>query len=88
MAAEPWYPVGRHDVFPEQFERFLLGNPKIRAVFMRHHAELLTRAWWQSHKERIQAGVVEDVFPYPQQIRFHPFNPAASPSSSNLETLQ
>ena len=88
MAAEPWYPIGRHDVFPEQFERFLLGNPKIRAVFMRHHAELLTRAWWQSHKERIQAGVVEDVFPYPQQIRFHPFNPAASPSSSNLETLQ
>jgi isocitrate dehydrogenase kinase/phosphatase len=88
MAAEPWYPIGRHDVFPEQFERFLLGNPKIRAVFMRHHADLLTRAWWQSHKERIQAGVVEDVFPYPQQIRFHPFNPAASPPSSNLETLQ
>lgn len=71
MAAEPWYPVGRHDVFPEQFERFLLGNPKIRQVFMQHHAELLTRAWWQSHKERIQAGFVEDVFPYPQQIRFH-----------------
>jgi isocitrate dehydrogenase kinase/phosphatase len=71
MAAEPWYPIGRHDVFPEQFERFLLANPKIRTVFMQHHAELLTRAWWQSHKERIQAGVVEDVFPYPQQIRFH-----------------
>jgi isocitrate dehydrogenase kinase/phosphatase len=88
LAAEPWYPIGPHDVFPEQFERFLLGNPKIRAVFMRHHAALLTRAWWQSHKERIQAGIVEDVFPYPQQIRFHPFNPAARPSSSNLETLQ
>jgi isocitrate dehydrogenase kinase/phosphatase len=71
MAAEPWYPVGRHDVFPEQFERFLLGDPAIRRVFMQHHAELLTRAWWQSHKERILAGIVEDVFPYPQQIRFH-----------------
>ncbi|ALK95010.1 isocitrate dehydrogenase [Massilia sp. WF1] len=78
MAAEPWYPIGRHDVFPEQFERFLLGNPNIRTVFMQHHAELLTRAWWQSHKERIQAGIVEDVFPYPQQIRF----------SQPLETLQ
>jgi isocitrate dehydrogenase kinase/phosphatase len=70
LAAEPWYPVGRHDVFPEQFEKFLLGNEKIRQVFMQHHADLLTRDYWQSHKERILAGVVEDVFPYPQQIRF------------------
>jgi isocitrate dehydrogenase kinase/phosphatase len=70
MSAEPWYPIGKHDVFPEQFERFLLGNQKIRHYFLKYHAELLTRAYWQSHKERILAGVVEDVFPYPQQIRF------------------
>ncbi|TFW28319.1 bifunctional isocitrate dehydrogenase kinase/phosphatase [Massilia horti] len=70
MAAEPWYPIGKHDVFPEQFDKFLLGNEKIRHYFMKHHAELLTRAYWQSHKERIQAGEVEDVFPYPQHIRF------------------
>jgi isocitrate dehydrogenase kinase/phosphatase len=87
MAAEPWYPIGRHDVFPEQFERFLLGDPAIRRVFMQHHAELLTRAWWQSHKERILAGIVEDVFPYPQQIRFNQTNPAARPLSS-LELTQ
>jgi len=71
MAAEPWYPIGKHDVFPEQFGRFLLGNPKIRQVFMKHHADLLTRAWWQAHKDRIMGGEVEDVFPYPQHIRFH-----------------
>jgi isocitrate dehydrogenase kinase/phosphatase len=70
MSAEPWYYVGKHDVFPEQFGRFLLGNAKIRHYFMRHHADLLTRAYWQARKERIQAGYVEDVFPYPQQIRF------------------
>ncbi len=70
MASEPWYPIGRHDVFPEQFGRFLLGNPRIRHYFMKHHADLLTRAYWQSHKDRILAGVVDDVFPYPQQIRF------------------
>jgi isocitrate dehydrogenase kinase/phosphatase len=93
MAAEPWYPVGRHDVFPAQFARFLLADPRIRTHFMRHHAELLTRAWWQSHKERILAGEVEDVFPYPQHIRFcrlhdnHPMVPSPSPSSSScLET--
>jgi isocitrate dehydrogenase kinase/phosphatase len=70
LSAEPWYPVGRHDVFPEQFEKFLLGNDKIRHYFLKYHAELLTRDYWQSHKERILAGVVEDVFPYPQHIRF------------------
>jgi isocitrate dehydrogenase kinase/phosphatase len=43
MASEPWYPIGKHDVFPEQFGTFLLGNPKIRKYFMKHHADLLTR---------------------------------------------
>ncbi|MES2128090.1 MAG: isocitrate dehydrogenase kinase/phosphatase-domain containing protein, partial [Pseudomonadota bacterium] len=70
MAAEPWYPVGKHDVFPEQFGAFLLGNAKIRKYFMQHHADLLTRAFWQTRKERIAAGIIEDVFPYPQEIRF------------------
>jgi isocitrate dehydrogenase kinase/phosphatase len=70
LAAEPWYPVGKHDVFPEQFEHFLLGNEKIRHFFKQHHADLLSCAYWQAHKERILGGIVEDVFPYPQQIRF------------------
>jgi isocitrate dehydrogenase kinase/phosphatase len=91
LASEPWYPVGRHDVFPEQFARFLLGGAGIRAAFLRHHADLLTRAYWQSHKERILAGEVEDVFPYPQQIRFRrradAVPAAALPSCSSLETL-
>ncbi len=71
LSAEPWYPIGKHDVFPEQFGRFLLGNPQIRQYFMKHHADLLSRAWWQAHKDRILGGEVEDVFPYPQHIRFH-----------------
>ncbi|MFC4930636.1 bifunctional isocitrate dehydrogenase kinase/phosphatase [Massilia sp. GCM10023247] len=80
LSAEPWYPIGKHDVFPEQFGRFLLGNKKIRHHFMQHHAELLDRAWWQAHKDRILAGEVADIFPYPQHIRFHPINtPALHP---------
>jgi isocitrate dehydrogenase kinase/phosphatase len=91
MAAEPWYPIGKHDVFPEQFARFLLGHPKIRAAFMKHHAALLTRVWWQSHKDRILAGEVEDIFPYPQHVRFHHTDPSSAalptPQSHYLETL-
>jgi isocitrate dehydrogenase kinase/phosphatase len=70
MSAEPWYFIGKHDVFPEQFGRFLLGNAKIRTYFLKHHADLLTQAYWQARKQRIADGYVDDVFPYPQQIRF------------------
>lgn len=70
MSGEIWYSVGPHDVFPETFAPFLLGNDAVREVFMRHHADLLDVEFWQSHKERIQAGHVYDVFPYDTARRF------------------
>jgi isocitrate dehydrogenase kinase/phosphatase len=70
MSGEVWYTVRPHDVFPETFEPFLLGNPAVRAVFMKHHADLLDPAFWQAHKERIMAGHVHDVFPYDPAKRF------------------
>ena len=70
MSAEVWYSVGPKDVFPETFEPFLLGNPAVRVIFMKHHADLLDAAFWQSHKERILAGHVFDVFPYDRHKRF------------------
>ena len=72
MSSEVWYKVGPKDVFPETFGPFLLGNPAVRSVFMKHHADLLDAAFWQAHKERIQSGYVFDVFPYEQEKRFHP----------------
>ena len=70
MSAEVWYHVAPKDVFPETFEPFLLGNPSVREVFMKHHADLLDANFWQSHKERILAGHVHDVFPYEAAKRF------------------
>ena len=70
MAGEPWYSVAPGDVFPAQFAPFLLGDPRIRAAFLRQHADLLTPQFWQQCQQRIQAGVMEDVFPYPQSWRF------------------
>ncbi|GKS98487.1 bifunctional isocitrate dehydrogenase kinase/phosphatase [Acidovorax sp. SUPP3434] len=70
MSGEVWYAVGPRDVFPETFAPFLLGNDAVRDVFMRHHADLLDADFWQSHKERIQAGHVYDVFPYDSERRF------------------
>jgi isocitrate dehydrogenase kinase/phosphatase len=70
MSSEIWYRVGPKDVFPETFEPFLLGNPSVREVFMKHHADLLDAAFWQGCKERILAGHVHDVFPYDPHRRF------------------
>ena len=70
MSGEVWYTVGPRDVFPETFGPFLLGNPQVRDVFMAHHGDLLDAAFWQVHKERIQAGHVHDVFPYEPARRF------------------
>ncbi|HSW18817.1 MAG TPA: bifunctional isocitrate dehydrogenase kinase/phosphatase [Ramlibacter sp.] len=71
MSGEVWWNVGPKDVFHETFEPFLLGNPAVREVFLRHHADLLDAAFWQTHKERIQSGHVFDVFPYEPDKRFH-----------------
>jgi isocitrate dehydrogenase kinase/phosphatase len=70
MSGEVWWSVGPKDVFPETFGPFLLGNPQVKEVFMRHHADLLDPAFWQKHKERILAGDVYDVFPYDTNRRF------------------
>ena len=76
MSGEVWYTVGPKDVFPETFGPFLLGNPAVRNIFMKHHADLLEASFWQSHKDRILAGHVHDVFPYDKEKRFAP--PAAA----------
>ena len=70
MSGEIWYTVGPKDVFPETFGPFLLGNPAVRTVFMKHHADLLDADFWQANKERIVRGHVHDVFPYDPARRF------------------
>jgi isocitrate dehydrogenase kinase/phosphatase len=82
MASEPWYSVAKNDVFPEQFSVFLLGNPKVRHYFMKHHADLLSADYWRQKKARILEGQVEDVFPYPQETRFIHQQGAGAPAAS------
>ena len=80
LSGEIWYSVGPKDVFPETFGPFLLGNPAVREVFMKHHADLLDAAFWQGHQQRIRAGHVHDVFPYDPARRFAHHAPAEQPA--------
>ena len=70
LSDEPWYPVGPRDIFPEEFETFLLGNPRVREAFLRHHAELLAPAFWQRCQAQIRRGEIVDFWPYPESARF------------------
>jgi isocitrate dehydrogenase kinase/phosphatase len=70
MAEDVWYSAGPNDVFPEEFETFLLTDPRIRKVFRELHSDLLDPAWWRARQEHIRAGNLEDVFPYPEERRF------------------
>jgi isocitrate dehydrogenase kinase/phosphatase len=70
VQAEPYWSVGENDVFPEQFERFLVAEPKARGIFYEYHRDLLDPAFWRAKQDRVRAGEQEDVFPYPEEQRF------------------
>jgi isocitrate dehydrogenase kinase/phosphatase len=70
VQAEPYWSIGANDVFPEQFERFLVGDPRLREIFLEYHRDLLDPAFWAGKQARVRAGVQEDVFPYPDEARF------------------
>jgi len=70
MAAEPYWSVGPNDVFPEQFERFLVANPRAREIFLERHRDLTDPQFWTDSQARIRAGIQEDVFSYPESCRF------------------
>jgi isocitrate dehydrogenase kinase/phosphatase len=69
-AAEPYWSVGPQDVFPEQFDRFLVSAPDAREMFYEHHRDLLDPAFWTAKQATVAAGEQEDVFPYPEALRF------------------
>lgn len=70
MASEPWYYVGHHDIFPEEFAQFLFTNPEERWLFQTHHQDLLTAKGWQTIQASVIQGDILDIFPYRQSQRF------------------
>ncbi|WP_236170015.1 bifunctional isocitrate dehydrogenase kinase/phosphatase [Pseudomonas parasichuanensis] len=69
MSGEPWYSIGPHDVFPEEFPPFLFADIGQRRLFSRLHGELYDADYWKGLQEAIRAGKVIDVFPYRRKVR-------------------
>jgi len=72
MSGDVWYPVGPHDVFPEEFATFLLTDERVRRAFLAHHADLLAAEWWQSGQHALRSQGVAEVLSYPSRARFAP----------------
>jgi len=69
MAAEPWFYVGDHDLFPEEFLTFMGLRGKAREIFLEAHGDLLGPEFWRRMQARHAAGEVMDIFPYRQERR-------------------
>jgi isocitrate dehydrogenase kinase/phosphatase len=69
FSAEPWFHVGEQDVFPEEFDAFLVPPGPLRDGFLRAHGDLLDVAFWQDVQRRLANGEVVDVFPYRRETR-------------------
>lgn len=64
MRAESWFYVGQHDIFPEEFLKFLSMDRELRDLFLEVHGELLTADYWRSIKAARLAGEISLVVPY------------------------
>ena len=49
MSGEVWYTVHPHDIFPETYGTFLLGDPRVRAAFLRHHSDFFDAEIGRAH---------------------------------------
>lgn len=70
MSATPYYHVGTHDIFPEEFPRFLIGNPLMREIFYRLHGDLYNVRFWKDMQDRLHRKEIIDVYPYRDHRRF------------------
>ncbi|MEJ0002582.1 MAG: bifunctional isocitrate dehydrogenase kinase/phosphatase [Pararobbsia sp.] len=83
MASEPWYTVGPHDIFPETYGTFLLGDPRVRRAFLAHHADFFDPALWQRTQDQLRSGEMPEFFPYDPQRRFCARYPDAFAASAS-----
>lgn len=71
-ASRPWYEIGKNDVFPEDFKRFMIGRKDVKEYFFEFHHQLFDPETWIAIQNKIRNGELIHAFPYPQSMRFRP----------------
>ena len=69
MAADPWFPVGPDDIFPEEFRRFLGLSGRLREVFESKHEDVFDPATWREWQGRVERGERMEIFAYRDDVR-------------------
>ena len=78
MASEPWYSVADNDIFPEEFEYYIVTDPAHKKLLKANHPGLFQAESWQKIQQDIQQGILPDVYPYNQKKRFRQEAPSSS----------
>lgn len=69
-ADSPWFGIGPNDVFPKEFQHFLVGKKNMEEIFIREHSDLFTVAFWENMQARQRQGEIIEVYPYKRNRRF------------------
>ncbi|UAA39770.1 bifunctional isocitrate dehydrogenase kinase/phosphatase [Paraneptunicella aestuarii] len=62
--------VAPNDVFPEQFEHFILGKKHLKQIFKELHSDLFSPEYWKDVQAKLAKGEILHVVPYPESQRF------------------
>ncbi|MCW8091782.1 bifunctional isocitrate dehydrogenase kinase/phosphatase [Alteromonas sp. ASW11-130] len=62
--------VAPNDVFPEQFEHFIVGKRHLKNLLKRLHGDLMSPAYWKEIQALTANGEVQNFTPYNESMRF------------------
>lgn len=62
--------VGPTDVFPEQFEHFIVGKKEFKDILKELHGDIMTVEYWLETQKLTSQGVIQNFTPYPEKYRF------------------
>lgn len=56
--------VGPEDVFPQQFEHFIVGKREFKEILKELHGDLMTAEYWQALQAKAKDGEIKAFTPY------------------------
>jgi len=63
-SGEAWYSAADNDVFPEEFNAFMVPAGPLKETFMKYHADLFDVTFWKNMQAMHGEGKLPDFFPY------------------------
>ncbi|WP_100643041.1 bifunctional isocitrate dehydrogenase kinase/phosphatase [Alteromonas facilis] len=62
--------VAPNDVFPEQFEHFIVGKKEFKDILKELHSDLMSADYWREVQRITATGAIQNFSPYPADRRF------------------